>query len=886
MFETNLNMVGNVVALAFCGLLAVLMLRKSLGIAFAQVKALPRPVQIIAAILAVVATVQAQKLRSGGGAMTTPTPTVTTDEIARGYRLVSETNDVAHVYVMPANGVYVGNSHVHGASSSWGMNLIDFGDWSFPFGSNHVAYSKLWWFIDGRIRVSPLDPFREIATGARDVLAMQGASRIWRAACGGGQTIVWENVFVGGGTNSAANLQIVLRDNGDFETWSNEVGRVYARIDPDDWDGDGLANEKDENPLAYDGEFFGIANAMPTNANLDAYYQLDVAAVGALDFATIRVTCDGPSDLGDHVVIARTNQVCHVPLLAGAIYTVESDQPIAYSAVSSEHAHIVTNSATKLTVSLPLEFEFEQVQTRGGSDSYVLQTRPIDVGASIVGISGTCCSCEVGDSGFTWTCSDGCQCQGYQHDVLATLSWGGYARVCDVGTSCPCQTDKKGKPQLWMSLNVPEVVFLGATNYVSTLSVVFDPPTATNGVLTLRCICGGEKFSLRGDGGAAVSLPCQWNAEMFEGASFSVEGVTLSDTAGDIAFELEYNEPASGVHVVTQSMTVVRVAYVSLHSAVAGESANPPPFDGETQCPFSVTNSPNPDRHLVVPFCNVVNTNANFAVADFSVGMVVELSPSNAPTQGVAALWSVLSGTPQSGQLFTDGGPSAEYRNPKVGGVYRFSVSCNGSPATECNLVLPLSGASVDAVVQADLVAASNMVDFLCSSYSHRSRQWPWFGKKWFVTGGMGDYLGRVDCKGKPTVWCYNQVNDNTGMGAVATWCGLPVRMAKISNFMVGYATTGIDVRSIYQDFSQSIGNPNDETAQMSWDAGVDVAHGTNLVCAVGNFVTNAWRVSDIKERRLWPNLVDTDNHTAGNVITNFNYQFVSPGFIEKGRTP
>ena len=33
--------------------------------------------------------------------------------------------------------------------------------------------------------------------------------------------------------------------------------------------------------------------------------------VGALDFATIRVTCDEPSDLGDHVIIARTNQVCH-----------------------------------------------------------------------------------------------------------------------------------------------------------------------------------------------------------------------------------------------------------------------------------------------------------------------------------------------------------------------------------------------------------------------------------------------------------------------------------------------------------------------------------------------------------------------------------------------
>ena len=98
-------------------------------------------------------------------------------------------------------------------------------------------------------------------------------------------------------------------------------------------------------------------------ASTTLHFQLSTLhSFGSLDFATIRVTCDGPSDLGDHVVIARTNQVCHVPLLAGATYAVESDLPISYSAVSSEHAHIVTNSATKLMVSLPLEFTVERVE--------------------------------------------------------------------------------------------------------------------------------------------------------------------------------------------------------------------------------------------------------------------------------------------------------------------------------------------------------------------------------------------------------------------------------------------------------------------------------------------------------------------------------------------
>ena len=119
-----------------------------------------------------------------------------------------------------------------------------------------------------------------------------------------------------------ANDQIRLFPAGDFMTRSNEVETAYRRVNPDDWDDDGLANERDLNPLLCDGDFHGVANALPSNANLNAYYWLDLSATGALGVATIRVTCDGTSDLGDHLIIARTNQVCHIPLLVGATYAV------------------------------------------------------------------------------------------------------------------------------------------------------------------------------------------------------------------------------------------------------------------------------------------------------------------------------------------------------------------------------------------------------------------------------------------------------------------------------------------------------------------------------------------------------------------------------------
>ncbi len=211
------------------------------------------------------------------------------------------------------------NWHIHGAASSLGNNRIDFGDWRFPLGTNDEAFSAFWYFIDGRIRPVPHDAAHEICAVGVPMSAVPVQSRLWRLDGGDGNRILtWENFFLGGDTNSPVNAQIVLCPNGDFLTRSNDVEIVCRRVNPDDWDGDGLANARDANPTICDGDFFGVANALPTNANLDAYYWLDLSVTGLLGVATIRVTCDGPSDLGDHVIIARTNEVCHIPLLVGA----------------------------------------------------------------------------------------------------------------------------------------------------------------------------------------------------------------------------------------------------------------------------------------------------------------------------------------------------------------------------------------------------------------------------------------------------------------------------------------------------------------------------------------------------------------------------------------
>ena len=457
--------------IGYCTVMAMFVVAFSYAAAFGfrALRRLPRSLLLGFAAAATVATLTAQKtnnvppnmnqpqMQQGGGSFQTgftglagfagegnlvnlvnPVQT-TSGDIASGWRVESVATNEAVLYAMPTNATLVGNWHVHGASSSFGNNMVDFGvvrtsgtlvptNWAFPIGTNNAAVSSFWYFIDSRIRPTPKDTMREICAVGVPMSAVPGQSRLWRFdGDDGSRILTWENFFLGGDTNCPVNAQIVLRPNGDFITRSNDVETVCRRVNPDDWDDDGIHNERDANPTSCDGDFFGVANALPPNANPNAYYWLDMSATGALGVATIRVTCDGPSDLGDHVIIARTNQVCRIPLLAGATYAVDSNLPIDYSAVSSESAEIVTNAEDRLTVSLPLELSFERVQMRGGSDNYIAHSSPVDVGPRILNITGSCCSCMTNENGFSWNCFPQCHCGGSEHSLSGAAKWEGYS---------------------------------------------------------------------------------------------------------------------------------------------------------------------------------------------------------------------------------------------------------------------------------------------------------------------------------------------------------------------------------------------------------------------------------------------------------------------------
>ena len=459
--------------IGYCIVMAMFAVAAAYAVAFGlrALRRLPRSLMVGFVTAAIVATLAAQKtnnvppnmnqpqMQPGGGSFQTGltglvgignlislvNPVQTTiDDIMRGWRVESVMTNAAVSYAMPTNAALVGNWHIHGASSSFGNNRIDFGNWRFPLGTNDEVFSSFWYFIDGRIRPAPRDAAHEICAVGVPMFAVPGQSRLWRLEGGdGSRVLTWENFFLGGDTNSPINAQIVLSPNGDFLTRSNDVETVCRRINPDDWDDDGIHNERDANPTSYDGDFFGVANGLPPNANPDAYYLLDLSVTGALGVATIRVTCDGASDLGDHVIIARTNQVCRIPLLAGATYAVDSNLPIDYSAVSSEYAEIVTNAENRLTVSLPLELSLVRIQTRsaGSTGNYGAASSPINVYPSIIACLGGCCSREVVDGILQWSCSLTCTCGGGYHSFETTALWEGYSKLFIGYASCGCGED-------------------------------------------------------------------------------------------------------------------------------------------------------------------------------------------------------------------------------------------------------------------------------------------------------------------------------------------------------------------------------------------------------------------------------------------------------------
>ena len=551
---------------------------------------------------------------STGGTPVAPV-VVTPEEITQGWRLESVTTNDEVSYAMPEGVSPSFNWHKRGTFGEWAR--LDLGDFAFPLGTNSGAVISLSVFNDGRIRPTPRDFAREICAVGVPMLAMQGASRFWVAETTASsipphrvKRLTWENFFLNADTNAPVNAQIELFQNGDFTTRSNDVERVYRRVAPFDWDGDGLENTVDPDPLVAGADAHGTnaewynvvcSNVLeavggdgsagtprPTlswldGVNTNAYYFVDVVTTNGL--APIYFIGDRDSRLGNPVVVACGGETNHVPLLIGVTYAVTSTVPFSVSLPDDGFASVTTNSVSDYDVRWPLDFVFtERIEESGRV--YTVTVEPFDPGGVLTwevggmrsGTSPGCgCGC-LGCVGYSvaFNCPAICTCHGECKAV------GGYAfekalfavtgGVCRCGFDDPFESgtghDTNNVPMLSVSFSRQAVIFEDAyedspgvvkPRRSSRVRITVDAYGGEHGgVLSVSAANLGKLTSI----GGGVTMPIHYGLASEE--HFYVtgvyEGAEASGSTNDVTLSGTFTEYfTSQQHQSNDSLTVVRV---------------------------------------------------------------------------------------------------------------------------------------------------------------------------------------------------------------------------------------------------------------------------------------------------------------------------------------
>ena len=484
--------------------------------------------------------------------------TVSDIDIERGFKLESVVTNAAYSYELASNGVRNAAWHLAGGHSAF--NRYNLG-WSFPLGEN--VYDHIIAFQEGSVFHNPRDeyPLFKLYDGILSFIPTY--SDFWSLIDDQRGVFTWHNVVPYDKTNELVSVQLELIKNGDFTIRSNELENVYRRINPDDWDNDGLANEVDNAPKSYDGDFFGVASPLPEGALESAYCWVDLCVTGVVDTATVRVTCDGPSDLGDQVIIARTNEVFRVPLLKGACYDVESTLPMIVINQSSDNIevscndcweyHSPTMSHRYLRINYYVDFWLEN----NGNLCELKSSE--NIGAAVSDVTGACCKSDITSLGFRWCCNASCNCGGdHEHYLDGLVSWEGYTTWLGSWVYCACAEDdsseEESEPPISLSLSIPRVIFTnnnGAAELsdLAPLTIGFVSPVATNGVVVVDSPEDTNDIAIWADTNKTqrVDFPI---VLPIEGSSFStnlyVEGLYSSYSEDAIVLCANWKEEESG----------------------------------------------------------------------------------------------------------------------------------------------------------------------------------------------------------------------------------------------------------------------------------------------------------------------------------------------------
>ena len=569
-------------------------------------------------------------------------PVVTSNDVARGYRLETVRTNAAISYTRPTNVRLVGTWHLTDAyrGRAWVLlgeegkgkrekgrsadgQLLPSSLFLFPLGP-HVVTS-LWAHTWGKVRPQLRNASNEIVVIGSPMFARHDQSFLWTAATTNGSVVLtWENFFLGnpyeggkvpsgevpGGEGvglssthrstfppfhfSTVSAQLELRGNGDFIARSNDVERVYRRVNPDDWDDDGIPNGEDDAPLVpSDTPQFGPHQTLPEGANTNNYYWVDLVAPDAN--ALVTFTGRGASNLPDPSFVANAGETNRVVLLLGKPYTVDCRLPLVCVGASHPDVEVGEDTDGHLTVCRPVRCEIVDdspiaafrasaaAAPQAASGGRRLRFSPEPDGLDVTWNGNYCCL-EPPPPPFTvplFNCDGNCGCGGcavgtytcrFEGFELSFPNW-------PCGCSHVSPPDEPHEPREDEEDHEPQGPHVSAT--FSESAIIFEDAyeNAPGETVARRstmseaefCVYGGTKggtFSLElRDGGrlervGGSFLPREGKLESGESFRIKVkyQARSASGSAGDIKAVATFTEEESGEEITSKAtLTAVRI---------------------------------------------------------------------------------------------------------------------------------------------------------------------------------------------------------------------------------------------------------------------------------------------------------------------------------------
>ena len=508
-----------------------------------------------------------------------PGPSVTPDDVERGYMLESVTTNAAYSYAMPTNGTRYEKWWRRGAYED--VFRLDFGDFRFPLGTYMCDYlwAYTWGMAGARLRDASN---RVVATGV-PMSAVPRRSRFWSAADeDGSRLLTWQDFALGRDTNELVSAQLELFPSGDYIARSNLVERVYRRVNPDDWDDDGDPNDTDPNPYVHDGDSFGPHPELPQGANSNAYCWVDIVVSNAN--ALVTFTGDGPSALPDPRFIARAGETNRVTILIGKAYQVTCPMPIACVGQSSCEIEIYQDqySPTEMYICWPVSIE--AVSMRSGA-SFSMSVTPDCLGGGFVWTN-SCCSVSGTGWSFVYSCGGTCTCTGC--GALGYYGYEGY-RISADGGLCGCgsqsgdgdggeEEDDDGPYDAGASVSFSKSAVIFEDRYENTPGVWVERQSTQT---ELHCVAHGGpngghvRFEIVGEEKlqrvSGILLPFESDIGAGKKIDFTItyNGKQPSYTTNDIVVTSTFTEnvPGAQSEVAEEKLTSVQVWFTTAVAA-------------------------------------------------------------------------------------------------------------------------------------------------------------------------------------------------------------------------------------------------------------------------------------------------------------------------------